>query len=64
MVEQRWFVGAHANVGGGYVGDLLPELPLKWMMDKASLHGLSLSKPLAIDGGIGEAFAERGKKKK
>jgi hypothetical protein len=51
QVEQRWFVGAHANVGGGYVGDPLPAVPLKWMMNKADLCGLSF-KPLVIDGGI------------
>ena len=27
MVEQRWFSGAHANVGGGYRDDLLPPTP-------------------------------------
>src|SRR4051812_20777768 len=26
-VEQRWFVGAHANVGGGYPSDLLAQPP-------------------------------------
>ena len=26
-VEQRWFPGAHANVGGGYQDDLLPDPP-------------------------------------
>jgi uncharacterized protein (DUF2235 family) len=34
-VEQRWFVGAHANVGGGYQTDLLAQAPLRWMMKKA-----------------------------
>jgi hypothetical protein len=53
QVEQRWFVGAHANVGGGYVGDPLPDVPLKWMMNKAALCGLSFSKPLVINGGTG-----------
>jgi uncharacterized protein (DUF2235 family) len=27
-VEQRWFVGAHANVGGGCYNDTLAQLPL------------------------------------
>ena len=31
-VEQRWFVGAHANVGGGYASDLLAQTPLRWIM--------------------------------
>src|SRR5262245_2137391 len=34
-VEQRWFVGAHANVGGGYETDLLNQAPLRWLMKKA-----------------------------
>ena len=39
-VEQRWFPGAHADVGGGYDDDLLPDPPLKWMADKAADRGL------------------------
>ena len=39
-VEQRWFVGAHANVGGGYASDPLAQRPLKWLMDKAGALGL------------------------
>lgn len=39
-VEQRWFVGAHANVGGGYPSDILAQAPLRWLMEKAALHGL------------------------
>jgi uncharacterized protein (DUF2235 family) len=38
-VEQRWFVGAHANVGGGYETDLLAQVPLRWMMKKAESQG-------------------------
>lgn len=33
--EQRWFMGAHANVGGGYPNDLLALIPLDWMQSKA-----------------------------
>jgi uncharacterized protein (DUF2235 family) len=39
-VEQRWFTGAHADVGGGYRCDLLPDRPLVWLQDKAVLCGL------------------------
>lgn len=39
-VEQRWFVGAHANVGGGYKNDRLASIPLAWMCDKAAALGL------------------------
>ena len=40
-VEQSSFVGAHANVGGGYATDLLPQAPLQWMMKKAQSQGLA-----------------------
>jgi uncharacterized protein (DUF2235 family) len=49
-VEQRWFVGAHANVGGGYQTDLLAQAPLRWMMEKAESHGLSFRSEVALDG--------------
>lgn len=39
-VEQRWFIGAHANVGGGYRQDPLPLIPLVWMHDNAYACGL------------------------
>ncbi|MBD8899235.1 DUF2235 domain-containing protein [Rhodanobacter sp. DHG33] len=47
-VEQRWFVGAHADVGGGndHDGagrspDPLPDLPLAWLQRKAMAAGLA-----------------------
>lgn len=49
-VEQRWFVGAHANVGGGYETDLLAQAPLRWMMQKAVLHGLTFRSDVTLDG--------------
>ena len=55
QVEQRWFVGAHANVGGGYANDSLYEQPLKWMAEKASLCGLTFSKSVKIDGELDNA---------
>lgn len=48
--EQRWFVGAHANVGGGYPSDLLSQRPLRWMMSKAKLHGLHFRSEVEMDG--------------
>jgi hypothetical protein len=51
-VEQRWFVGAHANVGGGYVSDLLAQIPLRWIMRKASLHGLKFRNDVELDGDV------------
>lgn len=41
FVEQRWFAGAHCNVGGGYRNDLLPQRPLAWLQDKARACGLA-----------------------
>jgi len=49
-VEQRWFVGAHANVGGGYPTDLLAQAPLRWMMKKAESQGLSFRSEVDQDG--------------
>jgi hypothetical protein len=48
-VEQRWFVGAHANVGGGYASDPLAQRPLKWLMDKAGALGLVFREQVVID---------------
>jgi uncharacterized protein (DUF2235 family) len=42
-VEQRWFAGAHANVGGGYQDDMLPDPPLKWMAERAIEAGLEFN---------------------
>lgn len=41
-VQQRWFIGAHSNVGGGYGTDLLADLSLKWMLDNAAKAGLNI----------------------
>jgi uncharacterized protein (DUF2235 family) len=49
-VEQRWFVGAHANVGGGYETDLLNQAPLRWLMKKAESHGLAFRTDVELDG--------------
>lgn len=43
IVEQRWFIGAHANVGGGYMDDPLADLPLAWMQHKAIAAGLNIT---------------------
>jgi uncharacterized protein (DUF2235 family) len=52
QVEQRRFVGAHANVGGGYPSDPLAQQPLKWLMGKADQHGLSFKRNVEIDGDV------------
>lgn len=48
-VEQRWFSGAHANVGGGYRNDLMPQRPLAWIQEKAEYCGLSFRSKITID---------------
>lgn len=61
-VEQRWFVGAHSDIGGGektdgagHSPDTLPEITLAWMQAKAAAAGLAFSdKFVAVEG------AERG----
>ncbi|MGH8183158.1 MAG: DUF2235 domain-containing protein [Rhodanobacteraceae bacterium] len=49
-VEQRWFVGAHSDVGGGektdgagHSPDTLPEITLAWMQAKAACAGLAFN---------------------
>ena len=64
-VEQRWFTGAHANVGGGYPSDVLAQPPLKWMMDKAAGLGLRFHETLELDppnpmAPIADSYAEFG----
>ncbi len=39
-LEQRWFAGAHSNVGGGLANDSLANLALTWIANEASAAGL------------------------
>jgi uncharacterized protein (DUF2235 family) len=39
-LEQRWFIGSHADIGGGVEDRRLSDLPLRWMMEKALANGL------------------------
>jgi uncharacterized protein (DUF2235 family) len=41
-IEQRWFAGAHSDVGGGYGNRALADRPLVWMAQKAQARGLVL----------------------
>src|SRR5574341_1342272 len=43
QLEQRWFIGAHCDVGGGYPDRRLSDMTLRWMQDKASGLGLALA---------------------
>ena len=42
-IEQVWFHGVHANVGGGYPKDGLAYVSLNWMMHQASEAGLKFN---------------------
>jgi uncharacterized protein (DUF2235 family) len=41
-IEQRWFVGAHSNVGGGYENNRLAERPFQWIVEGATNLGLAV----------------------
>jgi uncharacterized protein (DUF2235 family) len=41
-LQQRWFLGAHCDVGGGYEDRRLSDLTLRWMQDNAAAAGLAL----------------------
>jgi uncharacterized protein (DUF2235 family) len=47
-IEQVWFVGAHADVGGGYAESesRLSDVALQWLMQKVSAVGVRLATPL------------------
>jgi uncharacterized protein (DUF2235 family) len=48
-VEQRWFTGAHADIGGGYENGLLAQHPLRWLLGKAKQRGLRVKDEVEID---------------
>lgn len=50
IVEQRWFAGAHANVGGGYRNDPVSQIPLEWLQRKATEAGLNFRRTITLDG--------------
>lgn len=61
-LQQRWFVGAHCDVGGGYKDRRLSDLALRWMQDNAAAAGLAVdSVSLAGDnyrGAFTDSYAE------
>ena len=34
LIEQRWFIGVHSNVGGGYENTELSNITLRWMIER------------------------------
>lgn len=49
-LEQRWFIGAHCNVGGGYRNDPLAQIPLAWLQEKAIEAGLRFKRQITLKG--------------
>jgi uncharacterized protein (DUF2235 family) len=43
-MAQRWFIGAHSNVGGGYMHDGLANRALHWIVEGATTLGLQIDK--------------------
>ena len=46
---QVWFVGMHANVGGGYPDDAVAFVPLYWLLAEAEKYGLDFKVPPYAD---------------
>jgi uncharacterized protein (DUF2235 family) len=47
-LQQVWFRGAHADLGGGYTRHDLSDVPLHWMMTAMMRHGLTFkARPFA-----------------
>lgn len=45
-LQQRWFIGAHADVGGGHSPNQpLADISLQWMQEQAAARGLVFSSP-------------------
>jgi uncharacterized protein (DUF2235 family) len=47
-VEQRWFIGAHSDVGGGYRDGCLHTLPARWLQQRAQAAGLRFDPDIAV----------------
>ena len=61
-LEQRWFAGAHCDVGGGYPDRRLADATLHWIQDKASALGLAVDAvQLGEKNYLGEATDSYGK---
>lgn len=48
-IEQVWFAGVHADIGGGYpeTESGLSKFPLAWMVQEAAAHGLEIDRAMA-----------------
>jgi hypothetical protein len=59
LIEQVWFAGAHANVGGGYPKQGMSLVALDWMMQKAGTAGLHRAAGLRFIGTDRALYRER-----
>src|SRR5438132_6896723 len=61
-LEQGWFMGAHCDVGGGYLDRRLSDMTLRWMQGKASDVGLALTpvqvQPNSYMGAFTDSYAQ------
>jgi hypothetical protein len=46
ILQQTWFSGTHANIGGGSSDTGLSDVALMWMIEKAKEHGLGVDDDL------------------
>jgi uncharacterized protein (DUF2235 family) len=63
-VEQVWFAGVHANVGGGYADCGLSDVTFLWMMERAASCGLVFDETFVravvkatVDGELYDSFS-------
>jgi uncharacterized protein (DUF2235 family) len=57
LYAERWFPGAHSNVGGGYEKHGLSDCALQWMAERAEENGLKLKDWSSVPFAPGRAFA-------
>jgi uncharacterized protein (DUF2235 family) len=60
-ISQVWFVGSHANVGGGYPDDALAHIPLYWIMKEAEARGIKFKAPPLDPDALRKAASARDK---
>jgi uncharacterized protein (DUF2235 family) len=53
-INQVWFSGVHANVGGGYPDDTLAQVSLRWMMQEAARSDLRFVCAPSIDSSVND----------
>ncbi|MFM9941783.1 MAG: DUF2235 domain-containing protein [Hyphomicrobiaceae bacterium] len=60
IIEQVWFPGCHANVGGGYPDTGLSDISLRWMAERATAAtGIAFDHAALAQGSVPDALAEQ-----